>query len=171
MTTEKVKRIKIARKELDKVWYAYLDCRKKKHGMKKKKVSEKVWQEKPERKKFVREQISLLKDRFYLQGWELSTDYFKFPNSDNSRVEARTSTEWGYRRILIEIYPPFWDVSEEEQKAILVHEFCHVLTSQIFVLLAQSREGKIVTADSVMEVNEHVTCWIQQIISAVDAKR
>jgi hypothetical protein len=135
---------------------------------KKKKVVEKEWKEKKSRKQFVNKEIDLLKDRFYLQGWTFSTDHFKFPNQQNEGVAAEVNTDYKYRRIILRIYPPFWAENEEERKNILLHEMCHVLTEPIFDLLMRSQKGMIVLEDEKDRVNEHVTCWIQNIIQRVD---
>lgn len=129
-------------------------------------AKEKTWKEKTNRKKFVKEQINILQKRFFLQGWDFSTDYFKFPCTDNEKVSMEVTTQWDYRRVYLKIYPPFWDDTEEERKNILIHEFSHVLTAQIFVLLDQARSGKIVTDENIREIKEHVTCWIQNIIQS-----
>ncbi len=131
-----------------------------------KKKKEKVWREKPARKKFVKDQVDILVKQFFLEGWDISIDYFKEPNIENPRVDASVDTDWNYRRFQLKIFPPFWNEPEEERKKVLLHEFCHVIITPIFVLLGRSRDGKFVTLDELEDVKEHVTCWIEQICSA-----
>jgi len=121
----------------------------------------KEWHEKPARKKFVSEQVGRLKKLFFLDGWTIHINYFK---DNQGEAAAKMTTEWNYRRATLSIYPRFWDESEDEQKDILVHEFCHVLVAQPFLIIDNLREGYAFSENQIEDIHEHVTSWIAQII-------
>lgn len=126
---------------------------------------EKVWKETKKHKEWMNKEISRLKSLFYLQGWEINIYYNRDPKGDASMVAADVTTTWRYRRVELNIYPRFWNEPEEDARACLTHEFVHIVTVQPFELLNAARNGRYISPDEVDDVKEHMTTWLEGIIS------
>jgi len=123
-----------------------------------------VWKEKASRKKWLDNEVDKLMKIFFLEGWSVYLEYNKYPKSQNSCVDADVAANWSYRRFTINVYPQFWNSSEEDRVEILIHEFCHVLVERPFELLHDFQKGNFVTPNEIEDVNEHTTTWIATII-------
>ncbi len=119
----------------------------------------------PKMKKWFMKEIDYLKEIFYLQGWEIVITFHGENDEDRGRVAAEVRTTWEYRRAELKIYQAFWEECPEAARDVLVHEVVHIVTSQPFALIDGAQKGRIITNDEVHQVMEHMTTWLESIIS------
>lgn len=125
----------------------------------------KVWKEKASRKKWALSEVSKMKELFYLQGWEVPITFFHNEKQNSNLVSADMTTTWKYRRAELNLYPCFWNGTDEDRREILIHEFTHVLIARVFTTIDNLREGFAISANEIEDLHEDVTSWVASIIS------
>lgn len=90
-----------------------------------------------------------------------------FKKENRSEVVADVVTDLAYRRITINIYPYFFEHKPEEQRELLLHEFCHTFTDKLYGKSVSLLNGKLETFDKLKAANEEATSRITQVLNAL----
>lgn len=88
---------------------------------------------------------------FGLQNYDRS---FFFEEKDEKNYACKVEIEEDYQRIVIRIYPCFFDNNLENQREYLLHEFCHFLTDAISTIAYNMAMGDLETDKNRKEANE-----------------
>lgn len=110
------------------------------------------------------DQIGKLKEAFFLDGWDISVDFHKDYSLENENSAAECRPDWRYRRARMSIFPLFWEHDELERKEMLKHEFCHILLSQMMLMISGLQKGAMLSEGELNSTNEHLTSWLSAII-------
>jgi hypothetical protein len=100
--------------------------------------------------------VATLKEILSIPDWKIKIEYEKFPKKDPITHEgyfATMDTRFRYKDAVITIYPDFFTENPNEQKRIIIHEMCHIITEH------QRLTGKLNE-----ESNERETSEIEDII-------
>lgn len=69
--------------------------------------------------------------------------------------------EEDYNRVRIRIYPCFWEHTKDEQRKMVVHEYCHVLVSPLHQIAQNLLDGKL-------ETTEHKRVAWEKSVTSID---
>ena len=69
-----------------------------------------------------------------------------------------------YKEITIQIYPCFWELSLEQQRAALLHECVHILLQETKMIALDLIDGKSHNIESVKTCNEKTTTTITHLL-------
>lgn len=107
---------------------------------------------------------SFLKDfewAFGLQNYDKTLTFLK---DDLQNYAARVEIQDDYQRIIISIYPSFFEKDLKTQREYLLHEFCHYLTDPIATVAWHMSCGELRTDKDRKWENEKSTSRIANII-------
>jgi len=108
--------------------------------------------------------VGVLKEVFCLQGWEIKVKFCESPDEQNRGTSADCSASQEYLNAHINIYPCFWEDSEEEErKTTLVHEFAHILVGPYKEIFRALVNGRMVTPWHEGETIERLTTQIEHL--------
>ena len=103
-----------------------------------------------------------IKKNLFLRGWTIH--WARVHNKPDSGAAADCAPEEQYRRATICLYPSFFEQTLEEQKEIIVHELCHIITGIQNGLLCKSHDGIFVTPSERAAAFERETSWMSDIV-------
>lgn len=104
-----------------------------------------------------------IKKHLFLKGWTLN--FLRMDGETN--VAAECTSDEQYRRATITFYPPFFKEGLIDQKEIILHELCHIITSvQNELLYAVLHNGEHVSVHERKAAFERETTWISDIIGS-----
>lgn len=69
-----------------------------------------------------------------------------------------------YQELEIDLFPEFFKSSFQDQRKILLHEFCHVITIPSKKIAFDLLDGRLVTPDKIKDVNEEATSKIENLL-------
>lgn len=95
-----------------------------------------------------------------LDNWRLSFAYYDEP-SEKEETLATMHCNPQYFEMRLSIYPGFYKQAETAQFEILLHEFCHVLTEELYRTACAFAEGKNYHQESLETTRERNTTMIQ----------
>jgi len=90
--------------------------------------------------------------------------YCNFPNKDEDNVALQIDVDEQYQRLTIKYFPTFFTHTRDEQRAFLLHEFCHIITHPLVDLLYSFKAGHLVTPQQVKAESERATSRVANII-------
>lgn len=70
-----------------------------------------------------------------------------------------------YQRMSINIYPTFWENTENRQRDYIVHEYCHYLVQPLQEIARHLSEGRLHTKEDISQSVEQVTSSVANIIT------
>ncbi len=111
--------------------------------------------------------VDVLKPKFFLQGWVIDIAIHKEKDFQTPDVAARINPRNCYRSASLEVFPPFFKEDEDGQRAIIVHELCHILTGIQQGLVNTARRGTQVTDAESQYAFEEETSRFAQIIDSL----
>lgn len=89
------------------------------------------------------------------------------PFAKSKEVCARVDFDFEYRRLYVYIHPCFFENTPADQRGYLLHEFCHVFTSDLYGRSINLLNGKLESFDALTSCNETATSRITQVIGAL----
>lgn len=107
-----------------------------------------------------KEWAKAVKNALCLNEWQLAFVTFdedKEGNEGNMGPAACMGTQPQYMEMSLEIYPRFFELAETHQFEIIVHEFCHVLTDELYKTAVAFSQGKNYHQDSLEATRERNT--------------
>lgn len=90
---------------------------------------------------------------------------FTFADDDKEGVAAEITSQPEYKRAFITIFPCFWQDTKKDQREIIVHELCHILTDPLYFRAFDLLRGKLVTDRELDFEREQLTETIAVIIN------
>lgn len=105
---------------------------------------------------------------FQIQNLSKKIDWMK---EDEDGKAAEVIYREDYQTITIKIYPCFFEEEPEEQRKVLLHELCHVITIPMNRLTIEFMQGKAVTDETVRSIHERCTSQIENILDGLLQKR
>lgn len=92
---------------------------------------------------------------FGLENWRLSFEYFN--EKDEGGAAATMHAQPQYFEMRLGIYPAFYEQAETHQFEIVLHEFCHVFTEELYRTAVAYSQGKNYHQDSLEATRERNT--------------
>lgn len=83
------------------------------------------------------------------------------PAPDSHDCAADVTLDERYQRLTINFYPRFWELSLEQQRKALLHEYTHTIIAPVQEIAQSLREGHLVTDVQLTEAVERVTSSIE----------
>lgn len=123
----------------------------------------------PAERKRVSAWIRKWQREFYLDILRIDVLFHDYPREDDPReaccnADIDTDLADTYHRVTLQIYPPFFDVSAEDQEFSVVHELAHVLAHPLVELVEASRNGLAVSPQELRSANERVADRFAKIV-------
>lgn len=120
----------------------------------------------PKKKKFenikdIEEFVNKVRKYFFIEQYEIA--YTKIEKDDDSKL-ATIGTRHDYLDADISIYPLFWKESSKQQKATVIHELCHIITSVQANRMWELIKGRHMTLVEYMELWEKENNWMERIM-------
>lgn len=109
------------------------------------------------------EQLEFL---FAVNNFERSLTFMKEEKEEGERLIADVSIDRLYQRILIRIYPSFWNEHIKFQRKALLHEFCHVIIQPIQSVALDLFNGKFRTMKELRDATEESTSKVENLLDA-----
>lgn len=116
-------------------------------------------------KKFVRDQITKYKKILFINRFSLDICYHSEPKNNNAAATVKAKPEYFKATICIE--PAFWDESKDEQKHIILHELCHILSWELADHVEQLLNGNVISQDQLSKTTERTTEHLAIIIESL----
>lgn len=85
-------------------------------------------------------------------------------NDDGADIAAEIHYNQEYQNVKITIYPCFLEHTLEEQRKMLLHELCHVITLPSKTASHSLHAGNMVTTDEIRRINEEATSKIENML-------
>lgn len=104
---------------------------------------------------------------FGTQNYERILVFRKEAEKDNDNCAAQITRFEDYYRLKIEIFPCFWEETLEDQRMMLLHEFCHTLIGPMVDLVDSARKGILITEEQTRHLNERTTSQMTSILDAL----
>ena len=92
---------------------------------------------------------------------------FKKKNHPTNNCAASVEEDSEYRRVVVNIYPSFFEGTLEIQRGYLIHEFCHTFTHKLSDKAIILVYGKLDTHDCLTSTIEEATSRIAQIVGTL----
>lgn len=110
----------------------------------------------------------------FLNDMQWAFDYQNFDRVINfeknehpkKEVVCEVINQWEYRRVIIKIYPSFFEADAEQQRGYLLHEFCHSYTDMLYDMALDLLNGKLHTHEQIRLRNEEATSRITNVIES-----
>lgn len=125
-------------------------------------------EKKRKERKFISETVDYFRQKLFLHEWKIHIHYVdekKETERDDHFVSADISCQSEYSVANIRIFPDFLEEKKEEQKRILLHELCHIITEPHSEIYGQMLNGRLITPNIEHQVNEKITQRIANIIA------
>lgn len=94
-------------------------------------------------------------------------NYKKQNDPESPDSAADISIDEQYQRMTISIYPNFWDNTEKDQRAFMIHEYTHYLVQPLQRVARNLHSGRLHTEKDINEAVEKVTSSVTIIIDAL----
>ena len=85
-------------------------------------------------------------------------------NEDGDSVTAEITYDEEYQRVKISIYPTFLKCTLAEQRKMLLHELCHIITLPSKTRAYAILDGQAVTKNELMRINEKATSQVENLL-------
>lgn len=108
--------------------------------------------------------IETIKPYFFMEQYELEVTNNEKPNQKDKNIFADISTRHDYLDADLTIYPLFWGETSKQQKATIIHELCHIVTSVQGNRMWELMNGRHMTRDEYYEVWEKENNWWERIM-------
>lgn len=82
-------------------------------------------------------------------------------------LTAEVMPDLVYKEITIKIYPNFWELSLDGQRAALLHELVHTLTHESILVAYKLLEGELHTVKEIKDINERTTTSITRLLDCL----
>ena len=83
---------------------------------------------------------------------------------ESPNLSAEITIETTYREIIINLYPHFWELSQDLQRFALLHELVHTLLVDSKLLATDLIEGRFHSNEEIKTVNEQTTTKITHLL-------
>lgn len=108
--------------------------------------------------KHIQQLCNSLEKLFDLVNFERLSSIALNDNDHNSAMKIEIDRE--YRRYYLTYFPGFFTADKDLQRKYLLHEFCHVFTTEMLQQLDDLRSGKFVTPEEIRRASERATSRI-----------
>ncbi len=98
---------------------------------------------------------------FHINGFEKAIIW---KENDENDFAAAVSFDEEYQRVIIKIYPNFFNHELGDQRKFLLHELCHYFIHPMDNLLDNLLEGKLITKIQAAKENEKATSQITNVL-------
>ena len=82
--------------------------------------------------------------------------------TDGCQKAAAINSDLKYKELKIEVYPCFWEETENQQFEIIFHEFCHVHTEHQYLVACNFHNDRLVTRREVEKAREYETALFEK---------
>lgn len=86
---------------------------------------------------------------------------------DQPDLVAMVIPDMTYKELTVKIYPYFWELGLEKQRAALLHEMVHVITHDLKMIADGLLNGEFHTLKEIKEVNEKATSSITHLLDSL----
>jgi len=114
-----------------------------------------------------RKRLAVLMEQLdWLFGVSSYERHLLFKKKDKDGAMAEITIDASYERIVMNIYPMFWEESREEQRAALLHEYCHHVAYPLQLAASLLYKGELVTPNDQEAAVEKTTSRICHLLDA-----
>lgn len=104
---------------------------------------------------------------FGIQNYEPHIYIHHHPHPENEHVAAAIEQDDEYQRLNLYLYPSFFSSPLDKQRAYLLHEFCHTLTSRLLFATDELKAGRFITPQDIKRASEEATSKMTTIIENI----
>jgi len=91
---------------------------------------------------------------------------FIWATEDFKECAASVDVDEPYQRLVITIYPSFWNHDRDNQRKFILHEMCHVLTDPMNSVIKNLQNGILETDHHRSNAVERSTSYLTEILDA-----
>lgn len=107
----------------------------------------------------IKKWIDKWRPRLHLGEWFIDVVY----TSESSNSSAEISPDPVYLRAVLQIHSGFWNAPIKYQEMILVHELCHCISEETYILHMELLNDRFVTKKSIEDARERLTQRIANV--------
>lgn len=112
------------------------------------------------RKAEVRRHITKWRCELLLSEWAITSMQMMENHED---AAATINVDLDYLRATIRIYPCFWEHKRKEREEMVVHELCHIVSEEMYVMVHDQANGRLVTPQHANSARERLTQRITNV--------